>query len=619
MSLFLFAAPPVLAALLAYAMTPVAKRLALRIGAVDHPGPRKIHAIPTPRLGGAAVVAAIILVLTTVSLIAPGRIHAIPPMLLLALALGLLPILVVSVLDDLRALRATPKFLAHLTGASIAVALGIRLGSSVHLLGYQLHIGWLAIPISILWLAGITNAFNIVDGLDGLSSGLALISAISLTAVSLVTRRYDMAAAAAVLAGALAGFLPHNIFPAKIYLGDTGATAIGFMLGCLTLAGGSTTSAGLAVILPLVVLGLPLAETALSMLRRFVRKLNGKTGGIFEADSNHIHHRLLALGFDHKRAVLTLYGVGLLLAGCAFASLFMTQQNAGLLLLTLLIAAVVGVAKLGYDEFALVRSGVVLRFYQGPVLRRGLFVVFADLAMVVTALYASVVLKYDDWGIVTHRAMVLHFLTLLPATTLAVFALMRMYRHSWSVANIDDMIRCAGAVVTSTAAAFLVSRFSSPEPVSATFFLTYMLVLLGLVNASRASYRVLDYLNRKSNQEGDPVVIYGAGKSGALALREILNNSDVTMKPIGFIDDDPAKSGRFINGYPVLGTLSDLREMVLSGRTLGVVIASDKIPMLRMNHAKVVCEGHGGWMRVFQVNFQLVRTTEPEISRASAG
>jgi UDP-GlcNAc:undecaprenyl-phosphate/decaprenyl-phosphate GlcNAc-1-phosphate transferase len=618
MTLLLFAAPPVLAALLAYAMTPSVRRLALRIGAIDHPGPRKIHAIPTPRLGGAAVVAAIIIVLAAVFFFAPAGVHAIPPPLLVALALGLLPILSVSLIDDLRSLKAAPKFLAHFAGASIAVALGIHLGSTVHFLGYQLHIGWLAIPISILWLAGITNAFNIVDGLDGLSSGLALISAISLTAVSLLTHHYDMAAAAAVLAGALAGFLPHNIFPAKIYLGDTGATAIGFMLGCLTLGGGSTTSAGLAVILPMVVLGLPLAETTLSMIRRSVRKLNGKTGGIFEADSNHIHHRLLALGFDHKRAVFMLYGVGLLLAGCAFASLFMTQQNAGLLLLTLFIAALVGVAKLGYDEFALVRSGVVLRFYHGPVLRRGLFVVFADLAMVVIALYAAVVLKYDDWGVVTHRAMVLHFLTLLPATTLVVFALMRMYRHSWSVANIDDMIRSSGAVVTSTAVAFLASRFSSPEPASATFFITYMIVLLGLVTASRASYRVLFYLNRKSNQDGDPVVIYGAGKAGALALREILNNSDVTMKPIGFIDDDPAKSGRILNGYPVLGNLTDLSDMVVSGRALGVIVASDKIPMLRVNHAKALCENHGGWMRVFQVNFQLLRT-EPDRSRANVG
>jgi UDP-GlcNAc:undecaprenyl-phosphate GlcNAc-1-phosphate transferase len=618
MTLLLFAAPAVFAALLAYALTPVARRLALSVGAVDHPGPRKIHVIPTPRLGGAAVVTAIIVVLSAVYFFGSARVHAIHPAMLLALALGIVPILLVSLIDDVRPLSAAPKFLAHLAGASIAVALGIRLGTSIHFLGNQVHIGWLAVPISIVWLAGITNAFNIVDGLDGLSSGLALISAISLTAVSLLTHNYDMAAAAAVLAGALAGFLPHNIYPAKIYLGDTGATAIGFMLGCLTLGGGSTTSAGLAVILPMVVLGLPLAETVLSMTRRFVRKLDGKTGGIFEADSNHIHHRLLALGFDHKRAVLTLYGVGLLLAGCAFASLFMTQQNAGLLLLTLLIAAVVGVAKLGYDEFALVRSGVVLRFYHGPVLRRGLFVVFADLGMVVMALYAAVVLKYDDWGVVTHRAMVLHFLTLLPLTTLVVFALMRMYRHSWSVANIDDMIRCSGAVLTSTAAAFLLSRFSSPEPVSATFFITYMLVLLGLVIASRASYRVLYYLNRKSNQEGDPVVIYGAGKGGALALREILNNSDIAMTPIGFIDDDPAKSGRIVNGYPVLGTLSDLGGMVLNGRALGVVVASEKIPMLRVNHAKTVCESHGGWMRIFQVNFEPLRT-EPDRSRASAG
>src|SRR6266849_6234741 len=367
MTLLLFVSPAAAAAIIAYALVPAARRLAIAVGAVDEPGGRKIHAAPIARLGGLPVLVAIGVILAAQSLIGSPRFRQLHSSVLWAIAFGLVPIVIISVMDDIRPRRAIIKFTAHLMGATIAVALGVHLSDKVHLIGHEVHIGWLAIPISILWLAGITNAFNLIDGLDGLSAGLSMISAASLVAVSIVTKQYEMAATAAILGGALLGFLPYNLYPARIYLGDSGATAIGFILGALTLSGGSTTSAGLAVTLPIVVLGIPLADTLVSMLRRVVRRVEGGAG-IFEADRNHIHHRLLALGYRHHRAVLLLYGVGVVLAILVFASVFMTHQNAALLLGTLLLAAVVGVSKLGYDEFAVVKNGLVLRFYDAPVL-----------------------------------------------------------------------------------------------------------------------------------------------------------------------------------------------------------------------------------------------------------
>ncbi|MGZ4810262.1 MAG: glycosyltransferase family 4 protein, partial [Thermoanaerobaculia bacterium] len=210
MTLLYFIAPVVLAILLSYGLTPLASALARRIGAVDTPGDRKIHTTPKPRLGGLAVAGSIVIVLTTLSILQPVSTHQLAPEVLLALAAGLLPIVIVSIVDDIRPQRAALKFAVHLSGATIAVILGIRLNEVVHFGDQQIAIGWLAIPISILWLAGITNAFNLIDGLDGLSAGLALISALSLVAVSLVTGRYGMAATAAVLAGAIIGFLPYN-------------------------------------------------------------------------------------------------------------------------------------------------------------------------------------------------------------------------------------------------------------------------------------------------------------------------------------------------------------------------------------------------------------------------
>ena len=606
MTLLLFVAPAIVAALLAYGLTPVARRLAFRVGAVDEPGPRKIHAAPTPRLGGLAVVFSAAIVFSIVSALAPPKAHALPPDLLFGVALGLLPIAIISFFDDIRPKRAIVKFGVHLIGATIAVAAGIRLGADIHFLGTPIHIGWLAIPISIVWLAGITNAFNLVDGLDGLSAGLALISAVSLAAVSVVTRHYEMAAAANILAGALIGFLPYNIFPARIYLGDSGSTAIGFFLGALTLSGGSTTSAGLAVTLPMVVLGIPLVDTLLSMTRRLLHRTEAGSG-IFSADANHIHHRLLALGLDQRRAVLLLYGVGLLLALFGFGSVFMTHQNAGLLLGALLIAAIVGISKLGYDEFAMVKHGVVLRVYDAPVLKKGLFVVFVDLALIATSLYGAIVLKYDDWAVALHRNMLFGIAALLPATTILMFSAMQIYRRAWSNASILDVMKLTIATMTASTATYLAARLVVVEPPTVTFMITYTLVMLVLVNGVRASYRMFYQLNRESNAEGDAVVIYGAGRGGALALREILTNTAVPMRPIGFIDDNPLMKGRFINGYPVLGNLDDLANIVLDGKARGVVIASEKIPIAKVRNAKAVCESRGAWMRVFTIDFRAFR------------
>ena len=603
MTLLLFIVPAAVAAIVAFALVPASQRLAAVVGAIDRPDSRKVRATPVARLGGLPVIVAIGLVLTVESLFPSSHFRQLPADVLAALALGLAPIVFISVMDDIRPRRAIVKFAAHLIGASIAVAMGIRLNDTVHLVGSEVHIGWLAIPISIIWLAGITNGFNLIDGLDGLSAGLALISSASLVAVSLVTKQFGMAATAAILGGALIGFLPYNIFPARVYLGDSGATAIGFILGALTLSGGSTTTAGLAVVLPIVVLGIPLADTLVAMLRRVVRRAEGASSGVFDADRNHIHHRLLALGYRHNRAVLLLYGVGVILALLAFASVFMTHQNAAILLGALLAAAIVGVSKLGYDEFAVVKKGFVLRFYDAPVLKRGFFIVFVDLAMMAAALYLAIGLKYDDWGASDQRPMILGFTAILVAVTLAIFAGMQIYRRAWSLANVEDVVTLSTAVIASSICSYLIARFTLETPPTATFIATYTLLMLVVANGSRASYRILYHWNRQSNRDGEPVVIYGAGKAGSLALREILSNSAVPMKPIGFIDDDPQMRGRYVNGYPVLGDLDDLAGVVMDGKTRGVVIASEKIPIAKVQSARDLCASTGTWMRIFRIGF----------------
>jgi UDP-GlcNAc:undecaprenyl-phosphate/decaprenyl-phosphate GlcNAc-1-phosphate transferase len=604
MNIVLLILPALLAAALSFALTPLARKIAFRIGAIDHPGPRKVHLIDVPRLGGLAVLASVTTVLLILWLAHVPRIERLATSVAIGIAAGLLPIVFISIWDDIRPRGWLSKLAAHFTGASIAVALGIRLAPDIHLFGNQIHIGWLAIPISIFWLAGLTNAFNIVDGLDGLSAGLALISAISLAAVSAVGGRLDLATAALILAGALIGFLPYNLYPAKIFLGDSGATAVGFILAALALRGGRTLSSGMAVLVPIVVLGLPIAETLISMLRRLVRRTTTAAGGgMFEGDREHIHHRLLALGFNQRKAVLILYGVGLFLALVGFGSIFLSHRGAAVLLGTMIVAAALGVARLGYNEFSVVRSGAVLRMYEVPVLKKSFFVVFLDLTIVVGAVYATFGLKYEDWGLVQFRGAAQALGVLMPAATLLMLFTFGVYRSAWRLATVSDFIRTSLAMAVAAFGAMVGSQILWTKAMPVSWFIIYLLVVLAGINGVRASYRLLSYWSNTASLDGDPVVIYGAGVGGTMAIREALSNHEVHIRPIGFIDDDPEKSGRVINGYPVLGGLEALESLIAGGRVKGVVVASGKIPMLKVREAADICERSGTWMKQFRMEF----------------
>jgi UDP-GlcNAc:undecaprenyl-phosphate GlcNAc-1-phosphate transferase len=478
-------------------------------------------------------------------------------------------------------------------------------------------IGWLAIPISIVWLVGVTNAFNIIDGLDGLAAGLALISAVSLAAVAIVVGRFGMATAALVLAGAIVGFLPFNFHPAKMFMGDSGSATIGFFLACLALRGGSTISAGLAILLPIVVLGLPLAETLVSMARRFLRKLDDGSGkGMFAADRGHFHHRLLDLGLKHHHAVLLLYGVGLLLAALGLASLLLTAKYAAILLLTLLVAAFIGVGRLGYEEFALVRRGIALKVYDTVILRSTIFVVFVDLALLVVAIYGAIVLKYDDWGIKATRMLARDLVVFVPASAVVVFWTFKLYRGSWKLASIEDFVRCSAAVIVAGVTGFTLAIVAGSTHVPVTLGLTFTILALLAVNGARLSYRVLSVWTQRSASRGLPVLIYGAGVGGAMALRELLSNQEQGMKPVGFIDDDPRKKGRLIQGLPIFGSLEDARELLESGEARGVIVSSEKLQRERIHELRNLCRETGAKLSYFLIDFHHVAEFEFSVTEA---
>ncbi len=595
--------PTLAAAALAFAFAPLVSKLAVIVGAVDMPGERKIHHRPIPRLGGVAVVSAVAVVWTAMWWF-DGFPWNLPRELAMGVGIGVLPVLLVSVIDDIRTLPAVPKFLAHILGACVAVACGVSFGADVHLFGGSIPLGWVAAPLSVLWIVGVTNAFNIIDGLDGLSAGLALISATSMAGVFLLVGYPGMACAALVLAGALAGFLPYNVHPARLFLGDTGATAIGFCLAAFALRGGSTLTSGFAALLPVFILGLPIADTCIAMARRTLSRLENRDAGMFVPDRKHIHHRLLDLGIGHARAVLILYGAGVVLAAAAFMSMFLQAREASLFVIALLLAGFVGINRLKYDEFAIIKRGTVLRMYEAPVVNRSMFVVFLDLAIAVVAAFAAVGLKADTWNLsAMSRPFVDLSATVVPLTVI-VFWKSGLYRGSWRVAAVPDLVRVCAATVAVTLLALVGHAIWSPAGQSYSVFLIYGLASTVLVTASRASYVVLLNSQRRASNQGTPVLLYGAGGGGAAGVRELFEHPETGLRPIGFIDDDPGMLGRIVSGLPVLGSEANLASIIHAEGVQAVLVSSSRIRADRAERARAVCEQNGVNMFRLDIRFE---------------
>ena len=339
-----------LSCLASLALTPAVIGLCRRFGWVDAPGGRKVHDQPVPRLGGAAVVAAFLATLLALFFydnavtrlfqdIAPrvGRI------LLPALAVAVL-----GVVDDLRGVRARTKFLVQVAAAASLYALGFRIATVNLPWGAHLDLGLAGgLLLTVFWIVAVTNAFNFIDGMDGLAAGIALFTALSVLVMSAVTGAKEVLVLAVPLAGALAGFLPFNWHPARVFLGDGGSYFLGFVLGALAIMSSTKASTLVSVAVPIALLGIPLLDTSLAVARRFLR---GQP--LFDADGDHIHHRLLRAGHRHRAAVLMLYGLTVALAGLAMLGMLAGPHRLALVIpLGIGLLAALVVRRLGYEEF----------------------------------------------------------------------------------------------------------------------------------------------------------------------------------------------------------------------------------------------------------------------------
>lgn len=290
---------------LAYLTTPFVMKLAWKIGAIDVPkDARRVHKKPMPRLGGLAIY---ISFMVTGLLILPLELPYVR-----GIFLGGSIIVILGILDDIYNLPAKVKLLGQLAAAGVLVLFGVKVEILTNPLGGMIILGKLAIPATLFWVVGITNTLNFIDGLDGLAAGIAAIAAFTMMLVNLSLEQANGALVMALLAGAAIGFLPYNFNPAKIFMGDTGSMFLGFILAAQAMEGMVKSATVIALIVPILALGLPIFDTVYAILRRFV---HGKP--IMQADKGHVHHRLLAIGLSQKQAVLYMYVISISLGICS--------------------------------------------------------------------------------------------------------------------------------------------------------------------------------------------------------------------------------------------------------------------------------------------------------------
>lgn len=330
---------------LAWAVTPAIIRLAIRVGAMDRPVKRSVHRAPVPHLGGVAIYLSFFLTLAVTSDLRDPAVAG------LLVGGGLITAL--GVVDDFRRLSAGVKLLGQVGAALVLLAFGIQVEWVTNPLGGLVVLGKWGAPLTVLWVVSMVNVVNLIDGLDGLAAGITAIASLTLLPVALQVSQGPPVLLTAALAGSTLGFIPYNFNPARIFMGDAGAMFLGYTLAGIAVAGTLKSAATIAMVVPALSLGLPIFDTLMAIVRRF---LNGYP--IHQPDREHLHHRLLEFGLNHRQTVLLMY---LATGGFGASAILLARFGLlpGLLVFLAVVAGVVwGARKVGFLDF---RQGKRLR------------------------------------------------------------------------------------------------------------------------------------------------------------------------------------------------------------------------------------------------------------------
>jgi UDP-GlcNAc:undecaprenyl-phosphate GlcNAc-1-phosphate transferase len=610
-----------IASVLSLLLTPLVKSVARKLGALDLPGGRKVHDHPIPRLGGFSIFVTFHLILIIASRINffffPSNFLKQINFLWLIIASSIM--LGIGVVDDFRRIPPSTKFFFQII-AGLIVALACVKIQVITLPFGTINLGIWSIPITILWVVAITNAINLLDGLDGLASGTSFIICLAMFGISLLNQTIGIALCSAILAGSILGFLKYNFYPASIFLGDSGSYFLGFILSVLPLLGGLKGTATFAILVPILALGLPIIDTGLSMVRRLLRSLHIMEideeknevkfffldgFSMFRADRDHIHHRLLQMGFTQRKAVILLYAISLILGGLAFSSVYFKNINYALFLTTIGLASYIGVKKLGYSEIQILRNGALLPLFDAPVVNIRILRFFVDMAFIALSYYLAFLLRFEGRFEPSIKEYYLATIPLVLTIKMGIFYLSGLYKGAWRYTSVSDVVKMLKAVALGCfVSALVVWAIPGYGVISLSVLVIDFNILFFLVTGARTSFRILEHFHISNNHHGRKVLIFGVDKSSIQALNEFINNPRLDLSPVGFIDEDERNKGKQVSGYPILGSIDSLENILENNSISDVIITGNNMSEEKLDRLSQMCNDHHISLRRFQTRLE---------------
>ena len=591
-------APLATGGVLSLALVPLCRRLAARYGCVARPAADRWHQRPVPLFGGIAIAAATLLGLVLLDGVPR------PPVL----AGGAAALFLLGAIDDVRPLNASTRLVVQFVVASAFVFLGYTLPWTGSETGDAV--------LTLLWVVGITNAFNLLDNMDGLCAGVAVIAGAALLAILLPAAGTPADAAAlrylACLTGAAAGFLIYNREPASIFMGDAGSLFIGVSFAFLTLAAatpapGPAAPSAAAVAVPVLVLLVPLLDTALVTSTRLLAARSALAGG-----RDHASHRLVALGLTEGQAVALLWGLaaaGGAAGWCAarldasWSVLLTSGGLLGALVFGIFLARADGAASedAARGRPAAARRPAAEAFEDARAFAEPLL----DFGLIAVAYYAAYRLRFEGAAFDDNFGFFLQSLPVVVACQLAALGVAGAYRAAWGHFGLMDTVMLSRAVVGGTVAAVLVLlylyRFAG---YSRTVFLIDGLLLLAALVATRVSLRLIGELVDRNRRSGERLVVYGADEGGQIVLRELLRRFPARYRMVGFIDDDPRRRRRRVQGHAVLGDRGRLLHLVRTAQVEAVAISAEQRTAAAVDELREACDHRG--VRLFEAELVLV-------------
>ncbi len=573
-------------------LTPLVRKMALRLGSVAEPREDRWHTKPTALMGGVAIFGSLILaVLVAVILLPASGVHReFLPLLFCASLMFLL-----GLIDDIYHVPPQTKLVGQIVAAAILVFFGFKINWFV---SYTLNTF-----VSVFWIVGITNAFNLLDNMDGLSAGVAFISSLFIaviTQLNLVGGPLNgQIVILAIFMGVLLGFLLYNFQPASIFMGDSGSMFIGFLLAGITTHQSVLHSGHLLpiIMVPVLILFIPILDTGFVSVMRTIFGRSIARGG-----RDHSSHRLVAIGLPERKAVLMLYGFSMIGGAVALVgSLYQPRYFFTCLGIFLFISLFfwIYLARVRVypeeDKNVIERSRTLTTIWIDFTYRRRIFEVLLDVFLVSFAYWLSYFLRFEGRAYVANFPLFLRTLPIVLASLIFVYLAFGVYRGFWRYTSVSDLIIYLKAVTSGVVLSVLIILFLYRfQYYSRTAFIIFWGISLFFLAGSRLSFRVIgEALRHNAVANGRRVIIYGAGDKGEFALREILNNQKLGLTPVGFIDDDVRKRRRKIQGYKVLGGRDDLESVVTKYGVKEIIVASGSIHPENLQATCTVCEKMG--------------------------